>query len=109
SHPTGLSITGASRWHPEAVTRAGMSKGGTIRLSKMSVDALPTTGKRYWVFDSDLSGFAVRVQKTGSKTFAVFYRPGGGRSSTKRNMTLGTFGKITVEEARREAKLVLGK
>jgi len=80
-----------------------------IKLTKTSVEELPTTGKRYWVYDSELAGFAVRVQENGSKTLVVQYRPGGGRSAIKRTMTLGKFGKVTVEVARREAKSVLGK
>ena len=86
-----------------------MANGKPIRLSKATVDGLPTTGKRYWVYDSELAGFAVRVQASGLKTFVVQYRVGGGRAAAKRTLTLGTFGKLTAEEARREAKLVLGK
>jgi integrase len=80
-----------------------------IKLTKTSVEELPTTGRRYWVYDSELAGFAVRVQESGSKTLVVQYRPGGGRNAIKRTMTLGKFGKVTVEVARREAKSVLGK
>ncbi len=84
-----------------------MGKGNSIRLTKTSVEALAQTGKRYWVYDSELAGFAVRVQTTGGKTFAVSCRPGGGRSAIKRTITLGTFGKLTVEEARRRAKTII--
>jgi len=62
------------------------------------------------VWDSDLAGFAVRIEPSGTKSFVVRYRAdGGGRTAPQRLVTIGRFGNLTVEEARKEAKKVLGR
>ena len=58
--------------------------------------------KIHW--DSGYKGFGVRVSPLGRKTFVVQYRQG----SRTRRVSLGTFGNLTVEEARRKAKKILG-
>ena len=84
-----------------------MARGNSIRLNKLSVTALAAKEKGYWVYDSDLAGFAIRVHPSGKKTFVAQYRPGGGRASSKRTTTIGPFGTITVEQARQRAKAIL--
>lgn len=86
-----------------------MTKGKRVRLTKRIVDAASRTDKRYVVWDSELSGFGLRVETSGSKTFVVRYRAeGGGRTATQRYVTVGRFGNLTVEEARKQAKGILG-
>ena len=58
--------------------------------------------KIHW--DSGYKGFGVRVSPMGRKTFVVQYRQG----SRTRRVSLGIFGNLTVEEARRKAKKILG-
>jgi Arm DNA-binding domain len=71
---------------------------------KRAVDALEPREKQYIVFDSNLSGFGVRVMPSGVKTFVLDYRPGGGgRSVAKRRLTLGRYGPMTAEQARKAA------
>ena len=71
---------------------------------KRAVDALAPRGKPYIVFDSNLPGFGVRVMPSGLKTFVLDYRPGaGGRSVNKRRLTIGRYGPMTVEQARKAA------
>lgn len=69
----------------------------TKKLTERSVLDIPTTGADYKVFDTQLSGFHVRVQPTGRKSYAVFYRNQDGR---QRTVTLGKAGVLKAEQAR---------
>lgn len=75
-----------------------------IKLTKRTIDALKNTGKRYSVSDSEVSGFCVRVSATGGKAYGLRYRVGGGRAGRARWYTIGSHGKITVDQARDIAK-----
>ncbi len=75
-----------------------------MKLTKRSVEALQVTGKRYGVFDRDVTGFAVRVGASGDKSFYLVYRAGKGRTATKKWLRLGTFPTMSVEQARDIAK-----
>lgn len=86
-----------------------MTKGKQVRLTKRVADSAIASDKRYIVWDSDLNGFGLRVETSGAKTFVVRYRADrGGRSAPQRFVTIGRFGNLTVEEARKQAKVVLG-
>lgn len=85
-----------------------MGSSSSIRLSQSSVKAAQPQERRYELWDSELSGFGVRIEPTGIKTFFVRYRAGGGRRGLKRFVKIGRYGSITVDEARKEAKRVLG-
>lgn len=78
------------------------------RLTKQVVDALPATGKDYVEWCGKLSGFGCRVRGNGHKTFIVMYRAGG-RNTVPRKVTIGTYGKLTVDQARVEASKILAK
>lgn len=81
-----------------------------VRLTKTIVDSSAPKAKRHMVWDNDLAGFAVRIEPSGTKSFVVRYRAdGGGRSAPQRFVTIGRFGNLTVEEARKKAKKVLGQ
>jgi integrase len=80
----------------------------TQKLTKKLVDTLDAPARDAIVWDSELAGFGLRLRPGGSKTFIVQYRVGGGRSGTPRRFTVGRYGVFTVEEARSEAKKVLG-
>lgn len=67
------------------------------KLTKRSIEALEVTDKDYFIWDSELSGFGVRVFPSGRKQFVLQYRFG----RTARRMTLGRFGAITPDQARR--------
>lgn len=81
----------------------------TARITKRVVDALETTGSEYFVWDSDLIGFGVRVRESGAKSYVAKYRAGVGRNAPTRRLTIGTVGKLTPDEARRLAKAKLGE
>lgn len=78
----------------------------TARISKRSVDAMPTpeVGEvRLW--DTDIRGFFVRAYASGRKTYALKYRFG----RTQRIFTLGAHGDLTPDTARAEAQAALKK
>lgn len=74
------------------------------KLTKKIVDASLPREKQYTVWCSDLKGFGVYVQPSGSKTYFVDYRVDGAR----RRMTIGRHGVLTAEEARALAIQTLG-
>ena len=78
------------------------------RLTKRAIDALAPRAKPYIAFDADVKGFGIRVMPSGLKSFVIEYRPGaGGRKVKKRRMTLGRYGSMTPDQARRAALAVL--
>lgn len=77
------------------------------KLTKQTVDRLkPRDDRDYTVWCTELTGFGVRVWPTGKKVFIAQYRIGG-RGSATRKVTVGSYGKLTTDEARTEAKRVL--
>ena len=78
----------------------------SLRLIKSVIDRLePIPGKDQTFFrDETLKGFALRITCSGVKSFIVETRING---KVKR-VTLGKYGNITAEEARKQAKSLLG-
>jgi hypothetical protein len=72
------------------------------------IDGLRTSANEYFVWDSKLSGFGLRVQPSGVMSYVAKYRAGSGRAAPTRRVTLGRVGKITPDEAGKLAKRVLG-
>jgi len=56
----------------------------------------------YDSWDTDVRGLGVRVSKTGRRTFVLMARYPGNSAPTRR--ALGTYGELTLEEARQKAK-----
>lgn len=75
------------------------------KLTKRAVDALTPEAKDYFVWDAQIVGFGVRVMPSGAKTYQAQYRKGG----RTRRVSIGRHGKITVDEARKLAKEVMGQ
>jgi integrase len=80
-----------------------MPKG---RISKRSVDALtcPQSKDRAFLWDEALAGFGVAAFPSGKKAYVVQFRQNG----RSRRATIGEHGRLTPDEARTEAKKLLG-
>jgi hypothetical protein len=78
-----------------------------MRLTKTLVDHIeaPTDRDQSFYRDAQLKGFAVRVTANGVKSFIVEKLIDG----KVRRITIGRYGEITVEQARREAQKLFGK
>lgn len=74
------------------------------KLTKAIVDRSEARATDYFVWDGDMAGFGVRVWPTGRKVYMAQYRSLG----RTRRVKIGVHGALTVEEARKEAKIVLG-
>src|SRR5262249_37418128 len=80
------------------------------KLTKRAVDAARArAAANVFLFDGELPGFGVRVTPGGIKSFVLQYRAGRGRGAPKRRLTIGRYGALTVDEARREARRLLGE
>lgn len=74
-----------------------------MRLTKSSIDSAQPGIKDRLLWDDRLPGFGCKVTPKGSKVFVYQYRMGG-RGSPVRRYTIGKFGPITADQARREAE-----
>ena len=80
-----------------------------MKAGKLTQSAVKGLGSRlsdYVQWCGELPGFGCRVRPSGAKSFVAQYRIGGRRGVT-RKVTIGSYGKLTVEEARAEAKRIL--
>jgi integrase len=80
-----------------------MPKG---RISKRSVDALvcPAGKDREFLWDDAIAGFGVGAFPSGKKVYVAQYRQNG----QSRRITIGEHGRLTPDQARSEAKKLLG-
>lgn len=81
------------------------------KITKTLVEALKPSkdgvkGSSQLVWDNELRGFGVALGQQGTKSFVVQYRNPYGQSRRK---VIGRFGLMTVEEARRNARVMLGE
>lgn len=77
-----------------------MSSTRTGRLTKRIVDAAAPSLERYIVWDTELKGFGLRVEPSGTKSFLIRYRSNG----RKRFLSVGRYGPLTPDVARGLAK-----
>jgi integrase len=88
------------RWQP----KKGRLKVENKKITKRMVDDLKPREDRFVVWDTDVAGFGVRVNKNGRKTYLLKYRVGGGRSGRVRWAVIGTHGALTPDQARDTAR-----
>jgi integrase len=75
-----------------------------MKLTKKAIDAIKPDSTDRFVWDDELRGFGLRVKPTGLKSFLIQFRNRQGRS---RRLTVGNYGRLTPDEARREARRLL--
>ena len=78
-----------------------------VKLTKRAVDSapIPSDMAQAFVRDSQLPGFALRITRSGVKSFVVEKRING----KVRRHTLGRYGQLTTEQARGMAQAYLGQ
>jgi integrase len=74
------------------------------KLSKRIVEGAAIRPSDYFLWDEAMSGFGVRVMPSGRKSYLIQYRKAG----RTRRVSLGTHGKITLDQARTKAKRLFG-
>ncbi|KTD25773.1 phage related integrase [Legionella maceachernii] len=84
-----------------------MENNKSVKLTKSVVDKIkPEEGKdQVFYRDEQLKGFALRVTSAGVKSFVVETRI----DNKVKRITLGKYGQITAEEARKQAKHLFGQ
>lgn len=76
------------------------------KLNKSSVERFSPSDADYFVWDSELPGFGVRIKPSGIKSYVVQYR--NRKSGASRRKTIGQHGPLlTFHKARERARIVL--
>ncbi len=76
-----------------------------LKLTKSSIDVLPTPSSDVIYWDAAFPGFGLKVTPKGRKVFVVLYRTGGAGSKL-RKYTIGPYGRVTLHQARVAAQKV---
>jgi hypothetical protein len=76
-----------------------------LKLTKSTIDALPTPAKDTVYWDATCPGFGLKVTPKGRKVFIVLYRVAGAGTRV-RKYTIGPHGRVTVHQARIAAQRV---
>jgi integrase len=72
-----------------------------VKLTQRVVDGITPAAKDVIVWDAEIPCFGLRVQPSGVRSYIVQYRTAHGRS---RRLTIAKHGKVTLEQARKEAR-----
>src|SRR3954453_3672226 len=78
------------------------------KLTKSTIDPLPSSTKDIIWWDTDLKGFGLNVTPSVRKVFRVRSRPAGDRRNP-RKYPIGEYGQVTPYQARVEAQRVLAE
>lgn len=77
----------------------------TLKITMSLIDKTNPSTSDQFIWDCEISGFALKVAPSGRKTFIMKYVNQGGR---QRKQTIGKYGNLTLEEARKKAKIWRG-
>ena len=81
-----------------------------IKLSRRSITAIRPVEKPTLFYDTELTGFGLKVQPSGASSWIIEYRPGaGGRGVTPRRLVLGRLNTLAPDEARKLAASLLAR
>ena len=75
-----------------------------MKLTKRPIDGIRRDGTDRVFWDDELRGFGLRVKPSGLKSFLIQFRNRQGQSL---RLTVGQYGRMTPDEARREARRLL--
>ena len=76
------------------------------KITKKRVESIKPSDRDVLEWDDELRGFGVRIKPSGVRSYIIQYRNRFGRS---RRLTIGTHGRLTAVEARKEARLLLSE
>jgi integrase len=78
------------------------------KITKRKVDAMkPNPAKDEFLWDTEAKGFGLRIKPSGNRSFVLqYYAPG---LNQRRRLTIGAYGPLTPEEARRKALALLAR
>ena len=66
-----------------------------LTLNKRAVESLKPADKPFIAWDDKLTGFGLRVQPSGVRSYIVNYRAGaGGRKAANRRLVIGRHGRV---------------
>ena len=74
------------------------------KLTQTIAETLKLRDRAYVVYDGSLPGFGCRVTPAGARSWIFEYRPGGGRRTSTRRMTLGRIDALPLAKARKAAE-----
>jgi len=78
------------------------------KLTKTVIDSIAPTSKDQLVWDSNVTGFGLKTTPTGRKVFVLQHHRSG-RKTPARRYTIGAYGQLTLDQARKEAIRLNGK
>jgi len=82
-----------------------MTNAFNFTISSLEKILLPVTGKRTYYKDTQLKGLIVDIRANGSKSFYVYKKING----KPERILIGAFPDMSVELARKQAKIILGQ
>lgn len=77
----------------------------SLNFTKAALEAIQPTAQRITYYDSGTPSLALRVTPTGAKTFYVIRRVAGSKTEF---VSIGRFPDLTIGQARRQAKVIIG-
>ncbi len=78
------------------------------KLTKSEINQITASNRDQIFWDTELTGLGLKVTPKGRKSFLVQYRLGGRGTPTKK-VKIGDYGRITLQQARKEARRILGE